>query len=113
MAARAAPACRSYGRRCRQGRTLRDGIGGKFRTGVAWRHVLKRYGPWATLHTRLRRWAKDRTGGTGTPGRARGVWLCPWRPGRISSPSFASASRKTVAGFPRGVRSRTIPPRTQ
>ncbi|NEW72675.1 transposase [Streptomyces rapamycinicus] len=28
---------------------------------VAWRDVPERYGPWATLHTRFRRWAKDGT----------------------------------------------------
>ncbi|XES01389.1 transposase [Streptomyces sp. S1D4-11] len=33
----------------------------KFRTGVAWRDVPERYGPWATLHTRFHRWAKDGT----------------------------------------------------
>lgn len=33
----------------------------KFGTGVAWRGVPERYGPWTTLHTRLRRWAKDGT----------------------------------------------------
>ncbi|WP_372505796.1 transposase [Streptomyces malaysiensis] len=31
----------------------------KFRTGTAWRDVSDRYGPWATLHTRFRRWAVD------------------------------------------------------
>lgn len=29
--------------------------------GVAWRDVPERYGPWATLHTRFRRWALDGT----------------------------------------------------
>ncbi|MCT4352172.1 transposase [Streptomyces sp. Je 1-79] len=33
----------------------------KFRTGTAWRDVPERYGPWATLHTRFRRWAADGT----------------------------------------------------
>lgn len=27
--------------------------------GVPWRDVPERYGAWATLHTRSRRWAKD------------------------------------------------------
>ncbi|MFG2025855.1 transposase [Streptomyces sp. NPDC048825] len=31
----------------------------KFRTGTAWRDVPERYGRWATLHTRFRRWATD------------------------------------------------------
>jgi transposase len=34
---------------------------GTFRTGSAWRDVPERYGSWATLHTRFRRWAKDGT----------------------------------------------------
>lgn len=38
-----------------------NGIVWKFRTGVAWRDVPPRYGSWATLHTRFRRWAKDGT----------------------------------------------------
>ncbi|QLJ02773.1 transposase [Streptomyces sp. NEAU-sy36] len=33
----------------------------KFRTGTAWRDVPERYGPWATLRTRFRRWAADGT----------------------------------------------------
>ncbi|MGW2769330.1 transposase [Streptomyces sp. NPDC001275] len=33
----------------------------KFRTVTAWRDVPERYGPWATLHTRFRRWALDGT----------------------------------------------------
>jgi ABC-type sugar transport system permease subunit len=32
-----------------------------FRTRTAWRDVPDRYGPWATLHTRFRRWAADGT----------------------------------------------------
>ncbi|WP_414820537.1 transposase [Streptomyces tricolor] len=32
-----------------------------FRTGTAWRDVPERYRPWATLHTRFRRWALDGT----------------------------------------------------
>lgn len=38
-----------------------NGIVWKFRTGVAWRDVPERYGSWATLHTRFRRWAADGT----------------------------------------------------
>ncbi|MFB6876640.1 transposase [Streptomyces sp. NPDC056323] len=40
-------------------RMVLNGIVLKFRTGVAWRDVPERYGSWATLHTRFRRWAKD------------------------------------------------------
>ena len=41
------------------GRRVLDGIVWKFRTGTAWRDVPERNGPWATLHTRFRRWAAD------------------------------------------------------
>ncbi|WP_327597049.1 IS5 family transposase [Streptomyces chartreusis] len=47
------------GRKRSDDRTVLNGIVWKFRTGVAWRDVPERYGPWATLHTRFRRWAKD------------------------------------------------------
>ncbi|MER8093012.1 transposase, partial [Streptomyces goshikiensis] len=42
-------------------RMVLNGIVWKFRTGVAWRDVPERYGSWATLHTRFRRWAADGT----------------------------------------------------
>lgn len=42
-------------------RTVLNGILWKYRTGVAWRDVPPRYGSWATLHTRFRRWAGDGT----------------------------------------------------
>jgi transposase len=42
-------------------RTVLNGIVWKFRTGTARRGVPERYGPWATLHTRFRRWALDGT----------------------------------------------------
>lgn len=38
-----------------------NGIVGKFRAGMAWRDVRERYGSWASLHTRFRRWAADDT----------------------------------------------------
>jgi transposase len=38
-----------------------NGIVWKFRTGVPWRDVPERYGPWTSLHTRFRRWAADGT----------------------------------------------------
>ncbi|MFF0066625.1 transposase [Streptomyces sp. NPDC005279] len=42
-------------------RPVLNGIVWKFRTGTAWRDVPERYGPWATLHTRFRRWTLDGT----------------------------------------------------
>ncbi|MDX3372396.1 IS5 family transposase [Streptomyces sp. ME02-6987-2C] len=49
------------GRKRVDDRRVLNGIVWKFRTGSAWRDVPDRYGPWATLHTRFRRWAKDGT----------------------------------------------------
>lgn len=51
----------SRGRKRLDDRTVLNGIVWKFRTGIAWRDVPERYGPWATLHTRFRRWALDGT----------------------------------------------------
>ncbi|MFJ5138789.1 IS5 family transposase [Streptomyces sp. NPDC088707] len=49
------------GRKRPEDRRVLNGIVWKFRTGTAWRDVPERYGPWATLHTRFRRWAADGT----------------------------------------------------
>ncbi|MFF1650623.1 IS5 family transposase [Streptomyces sp. NPDC058240] len=49
------------GRKRLDDRTVLNGIVWKFRTGTAWRDVSERYGSWATLHTRFRRWARDGT----------------------------------------------------
>jgi transposase len=49
------------GRKRVDDRRVLNGIVWKFRTGSAWPDVPDRYGPWATLHSRLRRWAKDGT----------------------------------------------------
>ncbi|MEU1081732.1 transposase [Streptomyces sp. NPDC005908] len=49
------------GRKRLDDQTILNGIVWKFQAGVAWRDVPERYGPSATLHTRFRRWAKDRT----------------------------------------------------
>ncbi|MEU3257535.1 IS5 family transposase [Streptomyces albidoflavus] len=51
----------SRGRKRLDDRRVLNGIVWKFRTGTAWRDVPERYGPWATLHTRFRRWAADGT----------------------------------------------------
>lgn len=57
---RSTPACtdpRLRGRKRLDDRRVLNGIVWKFRTGTAWRDVPERYGPWATLHSRFRRWA--------------------------------------------------------
>ncbi|MFD6360755.1 IS5 family transposase [Streptomyces roseolus] len=51
----------SRGRKRLDDRRVLNGIVWKFRTGTAWRDMPERYGPWATLHTRFRRWAMDGT----------------------------------------------------
>ncbi|WP_374935585.1 IS5 family transposase [Streptomyces sp. B226SN101] len=45
----------------RNHRQVIDGILWQLRTGAPWRDVPERYGPWKTLHERLRRWT---AGGT-------------------------------------------------
>ena len=37
-------------------RSVVNGILWKLRTGAPWRDLPERYGPWATVHTRFRRW---------------------------------------------------------
>ncbi len=49
------------GRKRLDDRTVLNGIVWKFRTGAGGRDVPERYGPWATLHTRFRRWALEST----------------------------------------------------
>ncbi|MFD4318998.1 IS5 family transposase [Streptomyces sp. NPDC058548] len=51
----------SMGRPRLDDRRMLNGIMWKFRAGVAWRDVPDRYGSWASLHTRFRRWAADGT----------------------------------------------------
>ncbi|MFJ9917426.1 IS5 family transposase [Actinacidiphila glaucinigra] len=49
------------GRKRLDDRMVLNEIVWKFRTGSAWRDVPERFGSWATLHTRFRRWAADGT----------------------------------------------------
>src|SRR3954470_14758699 len=37
-------------------RSVVNGMWWKLRTGAPWRDLPERYGPWATVHTRFRRW---------------------------------------------------------
>lgn len=45
----------------RDHRQVINGILWQARTGAPWRDVPDRYGPWKTLHERLRRWSADGT----------------------------------------------------
>ncbi|WP_167368161.1 IS5 family transposase [Streptomyces agglomeratus] len=51
-------------RRCGRGRDHRqviDGILHRVRTGVQWRHLPERFGPWKTVYERHRLWSADGT----------------------------------------------------
>ncbi|MER8226284.1 transposase [Streptomyces sp. NPDC094143] len=47
--------------RWRDHRQVLEGIVFKFRTGVPWRDLPERFGPWQTVHGRFARWAADGT----------------------------------------------------
>jgi transposase len=49
------------GQKWRDHRSVLNGILWKLSTGVPWRDVPERYGPWQTLHARLLRWQRDGT----------------------------------------------------
>ena len=49
------------GQAWRDHRTVLNGILWKLSTGVPWRDLPERYGPWQTCHYRLLRWQRDGT----------------------------------------------------
>ena len=49
------------GEQWRDHRTVINGILWKLTTGVPWRDLPGRYGPWQTCHSRLLRWQRDGT----------------------------------------------------
>lgn len=55
------PADPRRGQAYRDHRAVLNGILWKLSTGVPWRDVPERYGPWQTLHARLLRWQRDGT----------------------------------------------------
>lgn len=62
-------------------RQLIDGIRFPVRTGVPWRDVPERYGPWLTVYGLFRRWQRDGTWArilTGVQSRAEGEGLITW-----------------------------------
>ncbi|WP_319054766.1 IS5 family transposase [Streptomyces europaeiscabiei] len=62
--ARIEPLLPASSRRCgrwRDHRQVVNGILHRIRTGVPWRDVPDRYGPWKTVHERHRRWSADGT----------------------------------------------------
>jgi transposase len=40
-------------------RQVINGMAHKIRTGISWRDLPERYGPWKTVYTRFRRYALD------------------------------------------------------
>lgn len=54
------PAGKARGR-WRDHRQVLEGIVFKFRTGLPWRDLPERFGPWQTVHGRFARWATDGT----------------------------------------------------
>ena len=55
------PADARRGQKWRDHRTVLNGILWKLSTGVPWRDLPARYGPWQTCHARLLRWQRDGT----------------------------------------------------
>jgi transposase len=47
----------STGRPCVEDRQVVNGMVYKIRTGISWRDLPARYGPWKTVYTRFRRYA--------------------------------------------------------
>src|SRR2546429_7573593 len=52
------PARSRTGRPNHDHRTILNGILWKLATGVPWRDLPERYGPWQTVYTRFRRWTR-------------------------------------------------------
>lgn len=100
------------GRKRLDDRTVLNGIVWKFRTGTAWRDVPERYGSWATLHTRFRRWALDDTFERmlrAAQARADAAGDIDWL---VSVDSTSSAPTSTPPGHEKGApqpRTRTLP----
>ncbi len=55
------PPSRAKGRPRVDDRRVINGMLFKAKTGVAWRDLPERYGPWKTAHERLRKWTADGT----------------------------------------------------
>ncbi|MBL1087297.1 transposase [Streptomyces actinomycinicus] len=75
--------------RWRDHRKVLEGVVFKFRTGVPWRHLPERFGPWQTVHGRFARWAGDGTFDrilAAAQGRARWTGWSRWTP-RSSGPT--------------------------
>ena len=79
-------------------RQLIDGIRWRVRTGVPWRDVPARYGPWPSVYGLFRRWQRDgtwRTMVTALQGRADAAGLITWD---VSVDSTVARAHQHAAG---------------
>ena len=53
------PPRKTGGRPCHDHRTLLNGMLFWVHTGVPWRDLPERYGPWQTVYARFRKWTRD------------------------------------------------------
>ena len=53
------PAQQTGGSPFRDHRTVLNGILFRVRTGIQWRDLPERYGPWQTVYSRYRRWSRS------------------------------------------------------
>jgi transposase len=79
-------------------RQLIDGIRFRVRTGVPWRDLPERYGPWQTVYGLFRRWQRDGTWAriiTGLQARADALGLITWE---VSVDSTVCRAHQHAAG---------------
>ncbi|MGX1854260.1 transposase [Streptomyces sp. NPDC055299] len=101
----------------RQHRQVLEDIVFKFRTGLPWRDLPARSGPWQTVHGRFARWAADLTfdrllaAAGGSPGQSWTGWspATPRSCGPTSTPPHKRA-RKTGSRTHRPTRGKRTPP---
>lgn len=53
------PPCRTRGRYYLDHRRLLNGMLFRINTGIPWRDLPERYGPWQTVYSRYRRWSRS------------------------------------------------------
>lgn len=53
------PACKTKGCHYHDHRMILNGMLFRTATGIAWRDLPERYGPWQTVYSRFRRWSRS------------------------------------------------------
>nr|WP_245685088.1 transposase [Streptomyces exfoliatus] len=94
--------------RWRDHRHVLEGIVFKFRTGLPWRDLPERFGPWQTVHGRFARWAADGTFDrplSAAQSRAEVDWLVA-----IDSTIVRATSSPAGSGAGNGAAASTRPP---